>query len=452
MSLKRLPTRTKIIYGSGDTGFSLTQTILGAYFAIFLTDVVGIPAGVAAIAVFVGRSWDYVNDPIIGHLSDRTRSRFGRRRPYFLFGAAPFAVTFCMLWWKPPLTGTTPLALYYAVAYLLFDTAATFVYMPYFALTPELTSDYDERTSLTSYRMFFSILASLIAFSLPLMIIGSFRPENAGRVLLMGAIFAVVSAAPLVLVFFGTSEPAAPSAVETSGFFESIKAVSKNRPFRYSLGLYLCTWVAIDIMQATLLYFLKYNMLRESESDLILATIFVAAILALPLWNRLSVRYAKKTAYIIGIVFWIVVQITIVSLGPGTPLAVLLALCVCAGIGVGAAHVLPWSMLPDAIEWDERETGTRREGIYYSAVTLTKKITSSIAIPLALLLLGVADYVPNAQTQSTQALLTIRLLAGPIPALLLVAGIVFAARYPLGREEFAAIVGEIERRRREESE
>jgi GPH family glycoside/pentoside/hexuronide:cation symporter len=116
---QKLSRREKIMYGVGDIGFSLTTTIFGAYFAIFLTDVVGIRPGIAAIAIFVGRSWDYINDPIFGYLSDRTRTRWGRRRPFLLFGTLPLVLTFTMLWWRPPWDGVIPLAAYYAVAYIL---------------------------------------------------------------------------------------------------------------------------------------------------------------------------------------------------------------------------------------------------------------------------------------------------------------------------------------------
>lgn len=155
MEKEKLTRREKLMYGIGDIGFSLTTSILGAYFAIFMTDVIGIRPGIAAIAIFIGRSWDYINDPIFGHISDRTRTRWGRRRPFLLFGFVPYALFFAMLWWKPPITNQIGLAAYYSIAYILYEAAATFVYMPYFALTPELTSDYDERTSLTTYRMFF---------------------------------------------------------------------------------------------------------------------------------------------------------------------------------------------------------------------------------------------------------------------------------------------------------
>ena len=443
----RLSRRTKFLYGIGDTGFSLTSTILGAYFAIFLIDVVGISPGVAAIAIFVGRSWDYINDPLIGHISDRTRTRWGRRRPFLLFGPLPFALAFAMLWYRPPLQSDLLLAVYYAAAYVIFDAAATFVYMPYFALTPELTTDYDERTALTSYRMFFSILGSLVAFTVPLMIVGAFVPENAPQVLLMGLVFGLVSALPLWLTFLGTRERVSHQAQERPGVLQSLRAALKNRPFVFSLVIYLLTWVSVNVVQATLLFFLKYVVRREPQSDLIMAAIFVTAILALPFWQWASRRYSKRWAYVAGVAFWAVVQIVLITLNAASGLGLILTLCVLAGIGVSAAHVLPWSIIPDAIEWGELQTGQRHEGMFYSLVTLAEKITSSVAIPLVLLLMQVTGYVPNAPQQPASALLGIRIAMGPIPAALLCLGILFAILYPLSRERYAQVVQELSARR-----
>lgn len=443
----RLPRRAKLIYGSGDLGFSLTSTIIGAYFAIFLTDLVGVAPGIAALAIFIGRSWDYLNDPLIGHFTDRVRTRWGRRRPFLLFGALPFAAAFTLMWLRPPIASPWGLAVYYALAYVLYDAAATFVYMPYFALTPELTSDYDERTSLTTFRMFFSIVGSLIAFTVPLTIVGRFAPENAPRVLLMGAAFGLASALPLLLVFWGTRERPAFMAMPQPSVRQSLRAAVRNRPFVFSVGIFLFTWVAIDILQATLLYFVKYIVVRESESDLIMATIFVVALFALPLWNFASRRWNKKWAYVAGIAFWAAVQLVLVTLGPASSQGLILGLCVLAGIGVSAAHVLPWSIIPDAIEWDELQTGERHEGMYYSLVTLAQKVASSLAIPLVLLVLQVTGYVPNSAEQPARALTGIRIAVGPIPAALLCAGILFALVYPLGRERYAHLTQELEARR-----
>jgi len=446
MSFK-LSRKQKLMYGVGDIGFSLTTTILGAYFAIFLTDVVGIRPGVAAIAIFIGRSWDYINDPIFGYISDRTRTRWGRRRPFILFGTLPLVLTFAMLWWRPPWDGVVPLAAYYTVAYLFFEAANTLLYMPYFALTPELTSDYDERTSLTTYRMFFSILGSLVAFTVPLTIVGAFNPGNAARVFTMGVIFGIVSALPMLLVFFGTRERHDYMEQEKSNFRQSLTAAWSNKPFRFGLAIFLATWISVEILQTSLLFFIKYVVKREPQNDLIMATIFVVAIFALPVWDWVSRRWSKRWAYIWGIAFWAVVQIALITLNPGTGLSLILVLCALAGVGVAAAHVLPWAILPDAIEWDEYQTGKRHEGMFYSLTTLTQKIAASIALPLVLLLLDATGYAPNVPQQAPEALRGIRVAIGPIPAVLLAIGIGFAFKYPLDRAEFAEVVRKLAARR-----
>ncbi len=449
--MSKLSRRTRWIYGSGDIGFSLTHTIIAAYFAIFLTDVVGIQAGVAAAAIFIGKTWDYINDPLVGYLSDRTRTRWGRRRPYLLFGAIPFGIIFALMWWIPPISNPIGLAIYYGILYAVYDTAVTFVSMPYFALTPELTSDYDERTDLTTTRMFFSILGGLIAFTLPLMLVESFRPENAARVLTMGIIFGIVSALPLFGVFFGTREREEFMEIEQPGIWKSIKAAWKNRPFVFGLGIFLFTWVSISIVETILLFYIKYVVQRESQSDLIMASIFVVAMLTLPLWQWVSRRYNKRMAYIFGIAFLAIVLLAMSSLNPSVPMSVLLTLSAFAGVGVAAAHVLPWAILPDAIEFGEWQTGERHEGMFYSLVTLAQKIAVSVAVPGALLVMDATGYVANSETLNATAVNGIRIVAGPIPAVLMFGGIIFALVYPLGREKYNEIAQELEESRKTEA-
>ncbi|OGN93739.1 MAG: hypothetical protein A2Z71_06700 [Chloroflexi bacterium RBG_13_50_21] len=443
----KLPTWRKWMYGSGDLGFSITSTIVAAYFAIFLTDVVGVRAGIVAIAIFIGRTWDYVNDPLFGYISDRTRTRWGRRRPYLLFGPIPFAIVFTLMWWKPPIQGDVALAIYYAIIFVLYDAAATMIYMPYFALTPELTSDYDERTSLTSVRAFFSILGSLVAFPIPLMIIGGFSPDHASNVLRMGFIFAIISAIPMYIVFFGTRERPEFISQKQPGLRESIQASIKNRPFVFGAVIYLFTWFTVDILQFILIFFIKHVVNRESSSDLIMATIFVVAIFALPLWVWTSRRLNKRLAYIAGMAFFAAVLLALINLTPATPLWLILMLCVLAGIGVSAAHVIPWAIIPDAIEYGELKTGERHEGMFYSLISLSQKIASSFAIPLGLLVLDRTGYIPNSVQQPSSAILGIRIVTGPIPAVMICLGILFAIMYPLGRERYTQIARELEDRR-----
>ncbi|MFC1879065.1 MFS transporter [Chloroflexota bacterium] len=447
--MAKLTRLEKLSYGVGDTGFSLTSTILGAYFAIFMVDVIGLRPETAAIAVFIGRSWDYINDPIFGYLSDRTRTRWGRRRPYLLFGALPYALAFSLLWFRPPLESQLALAAYYSLAYILYEAAATLIYMPYFALTPELTSDYDERTSLTTYRMFFSIFGSLLAFTVPLMIVGSFHPDNAAKVFTMGLIFGFISAAPMILVFMGTRERKEFSTAEQPTLKHSLKVAIKNKPFLFSLGIYLATWISVQIVQAVLLFYIKYVVVREEYNDLVMATIFVTAIFALPVWDYVARRWDKRWAYIGGIAFWAIVQILLITVTASSSLYLILFLCFLAGIGVSAAHVLPWAIIPDSIEWGELQTGERHEGMFYSLITLANKIATSLAVPLILLLLGWTGYVANSPQQPASAIWGIRIAIGPVPALLLLMGIFFAYKYPLDRKKYALVAQELEKRRAE---
>jgi glycoside/pentoside/hexuronide:cation symporter, GPH family len=445
--VKKLSRLSKFIYGFGDIGFSMTGTIIAAYFPIFLTDVIMIAPAIAAIGLFIGKSWDYINDPLIGYFSDRTRTRWGRRRPFLLFGALPYGLAFAFLWWKPPLETQTALVAFYTFMFVLYDAAGTLVGMPYFALTPELTEDYDERTELTGYRMFFSILGGLVSFVFPMMIIGAMSPENAGNVFRMGLIFGAASFIPLYFVFFGTKEKPYFKELERPKLLASLKSALKNRAFVFSAVIYLFTWTSMHIIEANLLFYIKYVVQREGMTEIIMGTIFVTAILSLPLWNWASKKFNKRLAYIYGIAFWAVVQILLITVTASSSLVYLLALCFLAGIGVGAAHVLPWAMIPDAVEVDELDTGIRHEGMFYSLVTLMSKTTNSIAVPLALAVLDFSGYIPNAAVQPASTLTGIRLVVGPIPAILLVGGIIFAIFYPLSREEHHEVVRELKVRR-----
>jgi GPH family glycoside/pentoside/hexuronide:cation symporter len=320
-SFKGLSTLTKILYGSGDFGYSMNNSIIAALFPIFMMDVVGVTPALAAVALFIGRSWDYINDPLVGYLSDRTRSRWGRRRPWLLFGALPFALTFVLLWIKPAfITTSSGMVVFYAAAYIIYEASATIVYMPYFALTPELTQDYDERTQLTSFRMLFNILGGLTAYTLPMLVIGSMIPENANRVVWMGVVFGILAAFPFLLVFLGVREKKEYAEQEQPNLRESLRAARRNKPFIFAAMIYLCTWIVIILAETNLMFYIKYVIKRPEQSSLVMGAIFIAAIIALPFWNWVSKKGNKRKAYMRGVSFWAVTMCILIFLTPETPL------------------------------------------------------------------------------------------------------------------------------------
>jgi GPH family glycoside/pentoside/hexuronide:cation symporter len=446
-SKDRLSPLTKLAYGIGDTGFALADTTLGVLFLIFLLDVVGLEPAKAALAIFIGRSWDYINDPIIGYIADRTRSRWGRRRPYLLFGFIPFGLAYMMMWYRPPFESQWALMAYYAFAYFIYDTLFTVVSMPYMALTPELTQDYDERTSLTSYRMAFSLIGGLIAFVVPLMIVGTLEPANANRVMLMGIIFGIICALPLLITFFGTREKEEYASLPQPGLREQFQAVRGNRPFWFATGIFLFTWTAVEIIQSMLLLFLKYRMGLEENAELVAGVIFITAIFVLPFWVWVAQKTDKRQSYIYGMFFFIAIMIALGFLSPSLGFTAVIALACFAGIGVSAVHVLTWAMIPDAVEVDELQSGARHEGMFYALVALFRKVASSIAIPMTALVLGWSGYISNSAQQPESAVWAIRIVIGPVSSLFLLGGILFARFYPLSRESHAEMREKIASRR-----
>jgi glycoside/pentoside/hexuronide:cation symporter, GPH family len=444
----KLPFKTNILYGMGDFGFSMNNSIITAFFAVFMVTVVGMPPGLVALILFVGRSWDFVNDLLVGYISDRTRTRWGRRRPFLLFGAIPFGLSFMLLWMSPNFNQTS-LVIYYSAAYLIYEALATFVYMPYFALTPEITEDYDERTKLISFRMMFNIIGSLTAYILPLLIVGNdWNLATSRSVLVMAMVAGAIAAIPIFGVFLGTKEKEAFQTETLPKFWPSLKAAFKNKPFLFSALMYLMTWMAIVVIESNLQFFILYIVQRQSQNIIIMVSIFVTAIFALPIWNWVSKNWNKRLAYIIGVGFWAVVMMLLIMMTPQTPFWLILILCVMAGVGVSAGQVLPWAIIPDAIEWEEWHTGERNEGMFYSLVTLMGKIGMAVAQPLSLLVLQFMNFQEGqGAVQPPSALLGIRLVVGPIPAVLLVAGILIALFYPLGRVQHTQIVEELRKRR-----
>jgi GPH family glycoside/pentoside/hexuronide:cation symporter len=456
----RLPLWQKIIYGSGDWGSAGYGTLRQIFYAIFLTDVVGLDARLASLAALAGILWDAVNDPLVGILTDRMRSRWGRRRPFLLFFSIPYGLSYLLLWWAPPWDSQIALAVTVTLAFMISDTLATLVEVPCAALLPELTQEYDERTSLTTIRMFFNLGVSLVtAVTAPMIVDGALAAGMSQQqgYLLVAGLFGGLGVVPFLLIFFFLRERYQPAEeAREIPFLQSVRTAWANIPFRFASLIYMLNWITFDLVGLVLPFYLLYWI---AQGDLlasipilgldlpiesaVFAILLVTAFLALPIWLTVSNRTSKRTAYIIGMVFWAGVQVGIFFLQPGQ-VGIMILMAFLAGLSVSAAHILPDAMFPDVIEWDELRTGRRQEGIYYGVKNFIRKLTGALAIFIGLQVLGWFGYQsPPAEavhfSQAPQTLLAIRLLIGPLGGILLFSAVGVSWFYPLTRERHARI-------------
>ena len=437
----KLPLRAKVLFSTGDLSTSIPLAIVMFYQLYFLTDVAGLRPDLAAWAVGIGRIWDAVNDPLFGVLSDRIRSRWGRRRVLLLLGAAPLGLSFAMMWLVPP---WAPLALtaYYAVAFILFDTVFTAVHVSFNALTPEMTPDYDERSSLNGYRMVFSIAGTLGAILLAT-VLGWYVEDARLLFAIIGSVLGLISVIPPLIVFAVTRERPAEALPPPLAVQAALKATLGNGPFWLVMGLYLLSWTAASILAAALVYFATYYLGVPDQANYFVLVAQGSAILFIPLTVFVARRLDKRRAFIVGTLSWIAVLLGISALRPDQiSLAYLLAAL--GGLGIATAYVIPWSMVPDIIEYDELGTGRRREGSYYAFASFFQKLATGTAIWAMGQALALSGYItPTAGSpqpaQPAQAVSIIRFFMGPVPAVLLAVAIIFAWRYPISRERHQAL-------------
>jgi len=456
---KPLPWFTKFIYGSGDLGIASWGTLRQIFYAIFLTDVVGLEARLASFAVLIGVIWDAINDPLVGLISDRVSTRWGRRRPFLIIFAIPFGLAFLLMWWAPPWESQILLAIHMMLAYIISDTLQTLVAVPFYTLTPEMTPDYDERTELTTFRMFFNLVASLVvAVAAPEIKIWALQSgfTLSQSYLFISGLFGGLGVFPFIIMFFFVRERHPQPSQETPTVKEIAKTAWENVPFRFATGLYMLNWMTVEMVALMLPYFLTYwiaqgNLTAKMSifgitlalDSVVLGLMFITAIIALPFWNWFSKKTSKRKAYIFGMVFWMGVQLLIITVTPGQT-TYILTLTILAGISISTAHVLPEAIFPDVIEWEELRSRNRHEGLYYGTKNFLRKLASAVAIFLALQALGWFGYQSPTEgaaifQQSDITILTIRILTGPFGAILLLSSIVIAWFYPLTREKHARI-------------
>ncbi|MDJ0844627.1 MFS transporter [Crocosphaera sp.] len=430
---------TKLAYGIGELSGSLPSNILVFFFLFFLTDIAGLKPGLAGIIVMIGKIWDAINDPLIGWLSDRTRSPFGRRYPWMILGSIPLGLSCVLLWTISPSNHQPFQIIYYTIIALVFYTAFTAVLLPYSALSAELTQDYHDRTNLISFRSAFSIGGSILSLILAELIFNWVNNEEK-QYLILGFVAGLITIISIYISVFGTykrynhvqQDYSNYSKTSSLSFREKLSLVFTNFPFICVMIIYLCSWLSVQTIAAILPYFV-INCMGLTEEHFTRMAIMVqgTALMMMVVWSYLSRRLGKKVIYLMGIPFTIVAELGLFLLQPGQVILMYL-IAIVAGIGIATAYIVPWSMLPDVVDLDQLKTGERREGIFFALVVQLQKIGIAVALFVVGKILDIAGYIPGSTGQQPEtALWAIRMIIGPVPITLLMIGFVFAYLYPI---------------------
>ncbi len=375
----------------------------------------------------------------------------------------PFGILF-FLQWIVPSNNQWFLFWYYVIIGILFNTAYTAVNLPYTALTPELTSDYNERTSLNSFRFSFSISGSIFSLILAQIIFSLFPDSPYQKYLVLGAVCAIISVIPLFWCFLGTRKRvlSGNSVVNNQDdsdnipLAEQIKIALSNRPFLLVIGIYLCSWLGVQLTASILPYFVvNWMQMPEATFPQVAIAVQGTALVMLFVWSSVSKRYGKKSVYFMGMGVWIIAQAGLFFLQPGQ-VGLMYILAILAGCGVSTAYLVPWSMIPDVIDLDELNTGQRREGVFYSFMVLLQKIGLAVGLFLvgqALSFAGFLSTVPGqpAPIQPDSAMLAIRFAIGPLPTIILMIGMIFTFLYPITKEVHANILLQLSEKRKNEN-
>ncbi|MFD6660851.1 MFS transporter [Micromonospora chalcea] len=440
MTASGLPRRVHLGYALGSLVTGAFGTVPGLLLLPYLTDTLGVAAGLAALLVLLPKAWDVLVNPVAGRISDRTRSRWGARRPYLLVGGLALAVLFASIFAAPFASGPGAAA-YVALAFLATATAFAFFQVPYVAMPAELTADPAERTRMMTWRIAVLALAILVSGAVAPAVVTAGGDGVPGH-RWMGLFVAALIVAGTVGVFLGTrSAPSGTVGESEPSLRAQLAVATRNRPFRVLLICFVIQSAGVATVLAGVKYFAG-QVLREPDSGptLLFACFVAPALLVMPLWSRAGARLGKRTSLVAASVIFAVGALALVA-APALPAAAAYAVVAVIGVGYAGQQVFALAMLPDCIAYDTVRTGRRQAGVFTGLWTAGETFGLALGPGIYGLVLQLSGYVSSstgtAAAQSDTARLGVLLGFTVLPALLVAIPLVLLRGYTLTPAQLA---------------
>lgn len=444
----KLPVRIKLGWAIGELPVAVYIGLTIGFLLFYATQALGISPWLAGLVLLAPRLWDAFTDPLMGAISDRTKSAMGRRRPYLLLGSILLGLSMIGLFSAPGDASEMQKAMYLLVMYFIASTAITIFDVPYSSMAAEMTDDYEERTSLMGYKMVAARVGILmVLFSAPLVfgrgdnLIAGFRLVGIGF-----GVFIVVTG--LASFFLTKNAPRLEKPVGKFSVRDELTAVRENKPFRALWTVFLFQNLAIGASATTLLYMLTLVINVEKASiGGFMAVAAVTATVLTPIWVTLGKKMAKRKGYYIALVLSILAPVPFLFIAPGATTALFFMLMF-VGTADAANQLFPNAMVPDTVEVDELRTGERREGAIFGAWAFCRKLGMTAGAFFVSLMLSSFGLIKGAglEMQPESALLGVRLSYTLLPIVLWIIALLLLQRFKLTEEKFEAIKNEIEAR------
>ncbi|NIK76263.1 GPH family glycoside/pentoside/hexuronide:cation symporter [Paenibacillus castaneae] len=411
--------KTKLAYSSGNLSVNLIAQAFASYIIFYYVDVLGVRPGLISAAMVIHGIVNAVLNPLFGHLSDRTKSRWGRRIPYMMFGMVPLAALFTAIWF--PIGTGSALFWYFLTIVLLYDVLFVMVVLNYSALFPEMFTTMKERASVSSWRQMFGIVGMIIGVALPPLVYGKLGWGP------MGAIFAGIALIFFIIMITSSKEKTV-VAREQIGFLQSLKFTFSNKAFvMFVIGSFFVQFT-FAVLPAAIPFFSKYVLLAEEDSNsILLGAIFIAAIPCVYLWGRLLQKWGPRKTVMAAVAVYAAAMLPFLFVSSVAAAAIAAA---AIGIGLAGLLVLLDVLLSEIIDEDEKRTNVRREGMYFGMNGFIVRWGVSLQAVVLGIILETVGYVKDA-VQSEAAVWGIRSMLSIIPFTALLIALLFFYLYPI---------------------
>ena len=445
---ERIPASVLIAYALPMAGFSAATATLTLYLLKYSVDVLLVPPAAMGTIFMFARLWDAVTDPVVGQWSDRTSTRWGRRRPWMVAASVPILITLVMIWSPPAELHGWLLVGWMTVGLLLYETAQTAFVVPYGALGMEITDDHHERTRLFGWRQMIGAPGFLLGLGFVFVMRTAEEPREVARVLAIAG--GLLVAATALFAAWRIRERDDFSGRGGANLWGAMLDVLRNRHARLLFIVYGIESFAAGSIGVMVPFIMDDVLGRYDLQEVLIAFYAVPQFLFIPIWIHLSKRIGKKTLWMWGMAAMIPGYGGIIWGAEGGPVLVIVLVTILAG-GIGIASVVVPSIKADIIDFDELQTGERKEGAYTAAWNFIRKAGAGLAIGGSGLLLQWSGYDGEAEVQTQTVKNTILLIGGGLPAIGYTIGMILFSRFSFNELEHADVLAELQRKRAEGS-